>query len=62
MKLAEEGRLSLEDNVFGPNGILNISPFDNYKDKRVEEIKVKHLLNHSGGWTNRWEIQCLCPL
>ncbi len=61
MKLAEEGRLSLEDNVFGPNGILNISPFDNYKDKRVEEIKVKHLLNHSGGWTNRWGDPMFMP-
>lgn len=54
MKLAEEGRLRLNDRVFGPDGILNDEKFINYKDKRVEEITVHNLLNHSGGWTPRW--------
>lgn len=50
MKLVEEGNLSLDDKVFGENGILNDSLYLNYKDKRVEDITVKNLLNHSGGW------------
>lgn len=54
MRLVEEGKLDLDDKVFGPNGILNDAKFLNYKDKRVEEITVHNLLNHSGGWTPRW--------
>ncbi len=51
MRLVEDGKLSLDDYVFGENGVLNMAPFDKYKDKKVERIKVKHLLEHSGGWT-----------
>jgi CubicO group peptidase (beta-lactamase class C family) len=54
MKLVEEGKLRLNDRVFGPDGILNDKKFLSYKDKRVEEITVHNLLNHSGGWTPRW--------
>lgn len=54
MKLVEEGKLSLDDKVFGPDGILNDEKFLKYKDKRIEEITVHNLLNHSGGWTPRW--------
>jgi len=54
MKLVEEGKLRLNDRVFGADGILNDEKFLNYKDKRVEEITVHNLLNHSGGWTPRW--------
>jgi len=54
MKLVEEGKLNLEDKVFGPNGILNDTIFLKYKDKRVEDITVYNLLNHSAGWTSRW--------
>jgi len=54
MKLVEEGKLRLDDKVFGPNGILNDPKFLNYKDNRVELITVHNLLNHSGGWTPRW--------
>lgn len=54
MRLVEEGKLNLDDKVFGPNGILNDAKFLSYKDKRVEEITVRNLLNHSGGWTPRW--------
>ena len=49
MKLAQEGKLSLNQKVFGPNGILNDYPYNNYLDIRVENIEVVHLLNHSGG-------------
>jgi CubicO group peptidase (beta-lactamase class C family) len=54
MKLVEDGRLNLESTVFGPNGILNVPTYNTYIDERVTEIKVKHLLNHSAGWTTRW--------
>lgn len=53
MKLAEEGMLSLEDYVFGPQGILDTSIYKNYVDPRYEEIRVIHLLNHTGGWSKR---------
>ena len=61
MKLMEEGKLSLNDKVFGANGILNQHPYDNYLDKRVENIEVLHLLNHSGGWTTRWGDPVFLP-
>ena len=51
MKLYEEGRLDLDEKVFGPEGILNDSIYLDYKDKRVEDITVRHLLNHTAGWS-----------
>lgn len=54
MQLKENGKLSLNDYVFGENGVLNFAPYNDYRDKKVEQIKVKHLLNHSGGWTARY--------
>ena len=54
MKLVEDGQLNLNAKVFGPNGILNMAPYDTYRDKKVEEITVRHLLEHSGGWTTRY--------
>lgn len=54
MKLCEENKLSLDDKVFGLGGILNDPKYLNYADKRVENITVYHLLNHSAGWNNRY--------
>lgn len=51
MKLYEDGKLGLDDRVFGENGILNDSIYLNYRDKRLEEITVRHLLNHTAGWS-----------
>lgn len=62
MKLQEEGRLSLDDKVFGPEGILNDDYFSNPVDKRVYDITVAHLLGHKGGWTLRWGDQMFMPL
>ena len=62
MKLQEEGRLSLDDKVFGPEGILNDDYFSNPVDKRVYDITVAHLLSHKGGWTLRWGDQMFMPL
>lgn len=53
MKLQEEGKLSVNDKVFGKDGILNDSAYLNIADKRVYDINVHHLLNHSGGWSKK---------
>jgi CubicO group peptidase (beta-lactamase class C family) len=62
MKLKEEGKLSLDDKVFGPAGILNDTAFCHPRDKRVFNITVAHLLSHEGGWTQRWGDQMFMPL
>ncbi len=61
MNLVEQGHISLDDYVFGQKGILNEAPYKSYIDKKVEDIKVVHLLNHSGGWTNRWGDPMFIP-
>ncbi len=61
MKLCEEGRLSLDDKVFGPEGILNDSCYCHPKDKRAFDITVSHLLSHEGGWSQRWGDQMFMP-
>jgi len=61
MKLQEEGRLSLDDKVFGPEGILNDSCYCHPKDKRVFTITVAHLLSHEGGWSQRYGDQMFMP-
>ncbi|MDX2432629.1 MAG: serine hydrolase domain-containing protein [Bacteroides sp.] len=51
MKLYEDGKLGLDDRVFGKEGILNDSVFLNYRDKRYEDITIRQLLNHTAGWS-----------
>jgi CubicO group peptidase (beta-lactamase class C family) len=51
--LVEQGRLQLEDLVFGPGGVLRgdfgAPPYKQY----VGQIRLKHLLTHTaGGWPN----------
>jgi CubicO group peptidase (beta-lactamase class C family) len=54
MKLQEEGKLSLDDAVFGPSGLLNTSLYQNIKDpRRANKITVAHLLSHTAGWSKR---------
>lgn len=53
MKLYEEGVLKLDDKVFGSKGILHTGIFPEYADKRLERIEVRHLLNHTSGWSRR---------
>jgi len=62
MKLKEEGKLSLNDRVFGPDGILNDPYFSEPKDKRVYGITVAHLLSHEAGWTQRYGDQMFMPI
>jgi CubicO group peptidase (beta-lactamase class C family) len=51
MKLYEEGILGLDDPGLGEQGILNDSLFLKYTDPRIESITVRHLLNHTAGWS-----------
>ena len=53
MKLREEGRLSLDDKVFGEGGILRGELYQGIKDKRAYDITVEHLLSHTAGWSKR---------
>ncbi|HSL86348.1 MAG TPA: serine hydrolase domain-containing protein, partial [Bacteroidales bacterium] len=62
MKLSEEGLLSLDDTVFGPEGILNDSCFASPKDSRALRIKVAHLMNHEAGWSQRHGDHMFMPL
>jgi len=61
MKLREEGKISLNDRVFGPDAILKDPYFDNPRDKRVYGITVGHLLSHEGGWSQRYGDQMFMP-
>lgn len=53
MKLVEQGRLHLQDKVFGKSALLGIT-YGTYPYKKwVEEITLEHLLEHlGGGWTD----------
>jgi CubicO group peptidase (beta-lactamase class C family) len=53
LKMSESGLLDIDDNVFGSNGILSDSIYLVFKDRRINNITVRHLLNHSSGWNNR---------
>jgi CubicO group peptidase (beta-lactamase class C family) len=61
MKLQEEGKISVNDRVFGPDGILNDTFYSDPRDKRVYGITVSHLLSHEGGWSTRWGDQMFIP-
>jgi CubicO group peptidase (beta-lactamase class C family) len=51
MKLVEQGRLSLDDQVFGEKGILSAKSYAAViKDPKYDQIKVSHLLYHTSGW------------
>jgi CubicO group peptidase (beta-lactamase class C family) len=62
MKLQEDGKLSLNDRVFGPGAILDDPYFREPKDKRVYDITVAHLLSHEAGWTQRYGDQMFMPI
>ncbi len=61
MKLQENGLLSVDDKVFGPDGILNDSCYCFPRDKRAFNITVAHLLSHEGGWSQRYGDQMFMP-
>jgi CubicO group peptidase (beta-lactamase class C family) len=59
LRLVEDGRLSLNDPVFGPQGRLadyySLSDHPDAANRdRLQRVTVQHLLEHSaGGWGNR---------
>jgi CubicO group peptidase (beta-lactamase class C family) len=53
MHLIDNGKLCLDEKVFGHNGILNDSIYRCYKDKRYEKLTIRHLLAHTAGWSRR---------
>lgn len=57
MKLVEDNKITLNDKVFGPKGILNNPSYGVPRDKRMYDITVRELLNHSGGWNARYGDQ-----
>jgi len=61
VKLQEESKLSLDDKVFGPDGILNDSCYCYPRDKRAFNITVAHLLSHEGGWLQRYGDHMFMP-
>ena len=62
MKLSEEDKLSLNDRVFGPDGILNDDYFSEPRDKRALDITIAQLLSHEGGWSQRYGDQMFMPI
>jgi len=61
MKLVENSKISLDSKVFGKYGILNDEPFLHIKDRRLEKITIRNLLNHSGGWTQHYGDLAFLP-
>jgi CubicO group peptidase (beta-lactamase class C family) len=61
MKLSELGKLSLTDKIFGNNGIISNEEYMPYKDKRLNNITIKNLLEHSGGWTQKYGDPMFLP-
>nr|WP_246399075.1 serine hydrolase domain-containing protein [Hymenobacter luteus] len=51
MKLLEQGQLSLQHKVFGPEGYLNDDYYTSViTDPRIYDITVRQLLEHAAGW------------
>jgi CubicO group peptidase (beta-lactamase class C family) len=50
MKLVEDGRLKLDDKVFGPEGLLQKPPYDQLGDRHLLDVTVRHILTHTAGW------------
>ncbi|WP_165820576.1 serine hydrolase domain-containing protein [Pontibacter virosus] len=53
LKLIQDGKLTLADKVFGPEGILADEFPAPAADPNIELITVYHLLTHTAGWTTK---------
>jgi CubicO group peptidase (beta-lactamase class C family) len=54
--LVEQGRLHLDDLIFGADGVLKFDYGKEYPE-RVTKIRLHHLLTHTcGGWSNSGKI------
>lgn len=54
MKLVEDSLLTLDDKVFGEEGIINDTIYGKIRDRRLKRVTVRNLLNHSAGWSQRY--------
>ena len=52
LKLVEQGKISLDEKVFGKEGILGNDYGSKPYDARVNQITIKELLDHYAGWEN----------
>lgn len=53
MKLVEDGRLSLDDTVFGEGAVLGVQYGSTPYSERLKRVTINHLLHHTaGGWPN----------
>lgn len=52
LKLASDGLLSLDQTVFGVNGILNNDFGEPPVESKKDQITIRHLIEHTSGWTN----------
>ncbi len=53
MKLAEEGKVTLDAKVFGAEGILGTTYGSQPYQQNITNITIRHLLQHTaGGWQN----------
>lgn len=60
MKLAEEGRLTLNHRVFGPDGYLRGAYYNEViQDQRIYDITVRQLLEHTAGWNRNASVDDL---
>jgi Beta-lactamase class C and other penicillin binding proteins len=51
MKLYEEGKLSLDQTIFGEGGILE-EEFGTSMPNRAKSVTIKNFLEHNSGWTS----------
>ncbi len=61
MHLVEEGKLELDSRVFGPEGILHEDKYLEYRDRRVDNITIQHLLEHKAGWSKYYGDPIFMP-
>lgn len=52
LKLAETNQLDLDDKVFGPGALLGTQYGNGNYATNIRQITVRHLLDHTSGWTN----------
>lgn len=62
MKLIEDGNLHLNDLVFGPDGILNDTMYNQIRDSRIKTITVEHLLRHQAGFSTNYGDPMFCSV
>lgn len=60
MKLVSEKKLSLDKAVFGTKGYL--SEYKVGRDRNINKITIKHLLEHSGGWDSKLNDPMFNPI